>query len=109
MKTTNKALLLITAAVSGTALSAGSAEITDYDWRTYGNDPGSSKYADLDQINKDTVSELQVVWSWLPPDNDHVKNDTTNMPGSFKGTPIKIGDVLYISTSLGYVESAHKL
>lgn len=106
METICRALLLVVAAVSATTLSplsAESAEITDYDWRTYGNDPGSSKYADLDQINKDTVRRLKVVWSWSPPDNDHVKNDDTNIPGSFKGTPIKIGNVLYISTSLGYV------
>ena len=103
MKTLDRILLLLIAAIGAPAILGASADVTDSDWRTYGNDPGSSKYADLDQINSSTVKELKVAWSWIPPDNDHIKKDSTNVPGSFKGTPIPIGKVLYISTSLGYV------
>ncbi len=79
------------------------AEIKDYDWPTYANDPGSSKYANLDQINKDTVKNLKISWIWDSPDNAHIKKQSEHVPQGFKSTPIKIGNKLYISTSMGHV------
>jgi quinoprotein glucose dehydrogenase len=32
------------------------------EWTRYGGDPGSTKYAPLDQINKDNVARLRVAW-----------------------------------------------
>ena len=32
------------------------------EWRWHGGDPGSTKYAPLDQINKDNVSTLRIAW-----------------------------------------------
>ncbi len=34
------------------------------EWRSYAGDAGSSRYAPLDQINRDNVRTLQVAWSW---------------------------------------------
>ena len=31
-------------------------------WRSHGGDLGSTKYAPLDQINKDNVSQLRIAW-----------------------------------------------
>ena len=39
------------------------------DWPNYANDPGSSKFAALDQINATNVQTLGVAWSWDSPDN----------------------------------------
>ena len=33
-------------------------------WPSYGADHANSKYAPLDQINQDNVTQLQVVWRW---------------------------------------------
>ena len=79
------------------------AEPTEYDWPYYASDQGSSKYAHLDQINKDTVASLATVWVWDSPDSRHIEDDDTHIPAGFKSTPIKIGSALYTSTSLGYV------
>ena len=45
------------------------------DWPAYGNDLGSSKYADLDQINASNVAKLEIAWQWQSPDNALVKAD----------------------------------
>ncbi|HJP51075.1 MAG TPA: pyrroloquinoline quinone-dependent dehydrogenase [Pseudomonadales bacterium] len=78
-------------------------EIIDYDWPKYANDSASSKYTPLDQINRDNMEQLQIVWSWDAPDNEFLKQTTKFVSGGFKSTPIKIGRTLYISTPLGFI------
>ena len=34
------------------------------EWRYYGGDAGSAGYSALDQINRQNVKALQVVWRW---------------------------------------------
>ena len=86
-----------------TFVHAAKPAITDYDWPSYANDPGSSKYAPLDQINSSSVAKLQVAWIWDSPDNSQVAENRALTPLGYKSTPIKIGDSLYINTSLGRV------
>jgi quinoprotein glucose dehydrogenase len=38
------------------------------EWRTYGGDPGNSKYSPLDQITRDNFSRLRVAWRWKSAD-----------------------------------------
>ena len=73
------------------------------DWPNYANDPGSSKYSALSQINKDTVKDLKLAWVWESADQALIAKNSKMMALGFKSTPIKIDDVLYISTSLGQV------
>ncbi len=104
MKNTPAAFVLFVAAIcSTTSLSTRAVDLSNYDWPSYANDPGSSKYAELDQINEGTVRNLQTAWIWNSADNDMVKVRQQYVPAGFKSTPIKIADVLYISTSLGNV------
>src|SRR5262245_43156892 len=73
------------------------------DWPTYGGDPGSTKYAPLDQITRDNVNRLAVAWRWESPDNVIVSANRGKLPAfpaSFKSTPIMVNGVLYIKTSL---------
>ena len=79
-------------------ISVNSSLAADTDWPAYGSDAASTKYAPLHQINAENVAELVVAWTWESPDNALGK-----FPGPFKSTPIKVGDTLYVSTSLGYV------
>ena len=59
------------------------------EWLYYGGDPGSTRYAPLDQINRDNVSELEIEWRW---------NGNNLGPGpdiNFRATPIMMNGVLY--------------
>ena len=84
-------------------IAAPYAHATETDWPAYGNDPGSTKYADLDQLNANNVAKLRVAWQWQSPDNALVKADPKKTPWGFKSTPLKVGHMLYTSTSLGHV------
>ena len=58
------------------------------EWRSYAGEPGSSRYSPLDQINRDTVKNLQVAWSW--------KFDNFG-GGTSETTPIMVNGVLYFT------------
>lgn len=75
----------------------------NYEWPHYANDQGSSKYADLDQINRETVQDLQVVWTWASVDNAQISVRPQFVPAGFKSTPVQKDGVLYTSTSLGNI------
>ena len=72
-------------------------------WPTYGGDVGSSRYAPLDQITRDNVQRLRVVWRWDSPDNGTIAANRRSLPAfpaAFKSTPIMVDGVLYVKTSL---------
>lgn len=60
---------------------------TASDWPSYGNTLGGSRYSPLDQINRDNVSNLEVAWTYR-----------TKAGGSFKATPLQVGELLYVCT-----------
>jgi quinoprotein glucose dehydrogenase len=67
------------------------ASAQDYNgWRTYGGDEGNSHYSALAQINRDNVSELQVVW-------EYASADGATLPASseLQFNPIVVDGVLY--------------
>ncbi len=75
----------------------------DGGWPTYGGDLGSTKYSPLDQIDRDSVERLQVLWRWESPDNAIVTAHRTTLPtfpAAFKSTPVLVEGVLYIKTSM---------
>ena len=86
------ALFLVTADVRGQHGAANG------EWPYYGGDLGSTRYAPLDQINGDNISELEIVWRWsglnLGPRPDY----------NFRATPIMMNGVLY--TTAGSRRSA---
>ncbi len=59
------------------------------EWRTYGGDLGSTRYAPLDQINADNFNKLQVAWRF--------KTDSLGPRPEFKfeATPLMAHGVLY--------------
>src|SRR5687767_15483233 len=62
------------------------------DWRSYGAVEGSTRYSPIDQINKDTVKNLQVAWSW--------KFDNYGTPAetvTTETTPLMVNGVLYFT------------
>ena len=59
------------------------ADVTD--WQNYGNTDGGSRFAQLEQINTDTVGKLKEVWRYR-----------TGVEKTFKMTPLQVNDLLYI-------------
>ncbi len=59
------------------------------EWRYWGGDEGSSRYAPLDQIDATNAADLEVVWRWKAanygPEPDYI----------YRATPLKVGDRLY--------------
>ncbi|REJ85512.1 MAG: pyrroloquinoline quinone-dependent dehydrogenase [Acidobacteria bacterium] len=101
------AALAVAASGAGTApLAPGAddaAEVADTDWPTYHGDLGARQHVPLDQIDASNVARLEVAWSWQSPDNPLIAEDRRKMAGSYKSTPLKVGDRLYVNTSLGQV------
>jgi quinoprotein glucose dehydrogenase len=58
------------------------------EWRSYGGEPGSTRYSPLDQINRDNFKNLQIAWSW--------KFDNFG-GGTSETTPIMVDGVLYFT------------
>src|ERR1700687_5735515 len=69
-------------------LSAQSAAPSG-EWRTYGGDLASTRYAPLDQINRDNFNRLEVAWRF--------KTDAfgARPEVNFEGTPLMAGGVVY--------------
>lgn len=99
MKQPVRRALVVTVALVAMDLAAAGPE----DWPSYGSTLASTKYASFDQINAETIGELGISWIWASVDNDAVQVRPEFVPGPYKATPIKVGDVLFASTSLGSV------
>jgi quinoprotein glucose dehydrogenase len=69
--------------------AAAQQRVADSEWRTYGGDLASTRYAPLDQINKDNFSTLEVAWRF--------KTDNLGPRPEFnlQSTPLVVGGMLY--------------
>ena len=96
---TLSALLIPLAAQRG----AGTGE-----WRSYNGDAGSTKYAPLDQINKDNVSRVQLLWRRPAVDASLTKRDPKlRFSNNFRASPLMVGGVLYSPNGVGLAEAFH--
>ena len=59
------------------------------EWRTYGGDLASTRYAPFDQIHRDTFSKLEVAWRFK------TDNLGPRPEFNFQSTPLMVGGVLY--------------
>ena len=64
--------LILTALVCvillGTAPSLAQQGAANGEWRSYGGDLGSTKYAPLAQIDADNFNDLEIAWRWTSVD-----------------------------------------
>src|SRR5215469_2823958 len=76
------------------------------EWRTYGSDKAFTRYSPLDQINRDNVQNLRVVWT-RPAVDPLIKDKFPDLSPSnyFRGTPIMIDGVLYAPNGVGLLEA----
>jgi quinoprotein glucose dehydrogenase len=75
----------------------GAPAITSHaqvEWLNNRNDPGSTSYSPLDQINRDNVSKLRVAWRWK------ADNFGPTPEFYFRATPVMADGVLYTSAGL---------
>jgi quinoprotein glucose dehydrogenase len=63
--------------------------VIDYEWLGYHNDTHATRYAPLDQINRDNVQNLEVAWRWT------TVNHGPNPEFNYESTPIMADGVLY--------------
>ena len=90
-------------ACAAAVAAAPAAQAQEFEWRSYGSDVAGTKYAPLDQINRDTVGGLEIVWrqSVLP---DVVRGDREiSASAASQNTPLMVDGRLYVSTGLGTV------
>jgi quinoprotein glucose dehydrogenase len=76
------------------------------EWNSYGGDKGFTRYSPLDQINRDNVSQLRVVWR-KPALDPQISGKFPDLVSSnyFRGTPIIVNGVLYAPDGVGLVEA----
>ena len=106
------------AALAGASMTTAAQQGADAgEWRSYGGDTGSTKYSPLAQITPENVGDLAVAWRWESADGrfdlDNLRayypalqigNDTRNVSiNGLKGTPLMVGDTLYLTTALSQV------
>ena len=102
-------LVASTLAASAVLSSVGAQHgIRNGEWRSYNGDAGSTKYAPLDQINKDNVSKVQVLWRRPAVDASLTTRDPKlSFSSNFRASPLMIGGVLYSPNGVGLVEAFH--
>ncbi len=80
----------------------------DVEWRSYAGDRGSSKYAPLDQINKDNVAQLKIAWRRPTVDSSlTAKKPDLTVPRDLRATPLMVDGTLFSSNGIGLVEAFH--
>ena len=89
-----------------TGCSRQAAGSGDVEWRAYAGDRGSSKYAPLDQINKDNVAQLKIAWRRPAVDSSLAqKKPDLAVPRDFRATPLMVSGTLFSSNGIGLVEA----
>ncbi|HTR37611.1 MAG TPA: PQQ-binding-like beta-propeller repeat protein [Bryobacteraceae bacterium] len=75
-------------------------------WISYGGDKGFSRYSPLDQINRDTVKNLRVVWR-RPALDPQITEKFPDLVSSnyFRGTPIIVNGMLIAPDGVGLIEA----
>src|ERR1700758_1794597 len=73
-------------------------------WPNHSGDKGSTKYAPLDQINRNNVRNLRIAWR-RPALADELRARHPSFSNLFRSTPLMINGVLYASNGIGLVEA----
>jgi quinoprotein glucose dehydrogenase len=71
------------------------------EWPAYGRDPGGTRYAPIDDINRENVVRLGVAWTYRTRETDSAF--ATRRETSLEATPLVVDGTMYLSTPLGRV------
>jgi quinoprotein glucose dehydrogenase len=90
-------------------IAAGAAVVSSQtaaksEWRYFGGDKHFNRYSSLDQINRDNVKNLRIVWR-RPAINENLTKMFPNLRVNnyLRATPIMVDGVLYTQNSHGLV------
>ena len=73
------------------------------DWPAYAGSNASTRYSPLDQINKDNVKNLRIAWRQSGTPLEVRRRFSNLTPVVTQNTPLKIGNLLYMSAGGGVV------
>ena len=94
--------MLLALAVGLASVSLGSQTPPPGEWRAWGADKASTKYAPLDQINTDTINDLTVVWRQSATPAEISARASVRSPSrNYQNTPLMAGGLIYVSTGIG--------
>ncbi|WP_182086299.1 membrane-bound PQQ-dependent dehydrogenase, glucose/quinate/shikimate family [Aureimonas sp. ME7] len=82
-------------AVGTTELTPVATDAPPTNWSHYGNDAGGTRFAALDDINRDTVSRLEMAWTYHTGDTPL---SPTGNEAEDQQTPLQIGDRVFLCT-----------
>ena len=87
--------------------TSGSAQQgTTGEWHVHGGDSGYTRYSSLDQINTDTVGDLDIAWRRSSVDASLIQQwPDLQYSNQLRSTPIMVDGVLYASNGIGLVEA----
>ncbi|HJN44280.1 MAG: PQQ-binding-like beta-propeller repeat protein [Vicinamibacterales bacterium] len=100
---TGRAMVVVLATVCVVLMATPAAEAQDGEWRAYGADTASTKYSPLDQITRDNVDDLRIVWRQSTIPDEVRQGNTMRAPVASQNAPLMVGGRLYVSTGLGAV------
>src|SRR5438128_1966854 len=81
---------------------AGKVRGTATEWLNYAGDKAGSKYSPLTQISGDNFNRLRTAWTWRSAEEEVAKANHLKT-WVWEATPLMVGGVLYVSTSLSQV------
>ena len=79
--------LLLASATAATGRAQSGASVGE--WHSYGGDTANTRYAPLDQIDRDNVADLQIAWRWK------ADNFGPRPEFNYRTTPLMVTGVLY--------------
>ena len=83
--------------------AAQGAGVAATEWLSYGGDKASSKHSPIAQVGGANFNRLKVAWTWRSPDEGIARENPQLKTWTWEVTPLMVGGVLYVSTSLSQV------
>jgi quinoprotein glucose dehydrogenase len=95
----------IAVAVAVPAFVAGQRGLQEDEWRAYAGDTYSRKYSPLNQITKENIQDLRVVWRSPVPDREAGRANPVLATVRNESTPLMVNGALYHVSGLGQVSA----
>lgn len=92
--------VLVLAALLACAAARAQPDRHAGEWRSYGRDPGGSRYSPLTQITRENVGSLTQAWVYRHRES---LPDPGREGPAFQSTPLVVGDLLYVTSPSGRV------
>jgi quinoprotein glucose dehydrogenase len=81
----------------------GKARGSTTEWSNNSGDKAGSKYSPLAQIDGENFDRLRVAWTWRSAEEEVTKANPQLKTWVWEATPLMVGGVIYVSTSLSQV------